>query len=67
MLLSLLLPHRMPSHVLFHMQVTFRNPIRYGLKKELFIAPEGLYSGQARPMACASSMMLEPPVVTAGV
>ncbi|EIE22275.1 ribosomal protein L8 component of cytosolic 80S ribosome and 60S large subunit [Coccomyxa subellipsoidea C-169] len=28
-------------------RVTFRNPIRYGLKKELFIAPEGLYSGQA--------------------
>lgn len=32
---------------LCHSQVTFRNPIRYGLKKELFIAPEGLYSGQA--------------------
>ncbi len=28
--------------------MTFRNPIRYGLKKELFIAPEGLYSGQVR-------------------
>ena len=26
--------------------MSFRNPIRYGLKKELFIAPEGLYTGQ---------------------
>ena len=36
------------SWAVFHAQVTFRNPIRYGLKKELFIAPEGLYSGQVR-------------------
>ena len=34
------------SSAVLHAQVTFRNPIRYGLKKELFIAPEGLYSGQ---------------------
>ena len=34
------------SWAVCHAQVTFRNPIRYGLKKELFIAPEGLYSGQ---------------------
>jgi len=27
-------------------RVTFRNPYKYGQKKELFIAPEGLYSGQ---------------------
>jgi large subunit ribosomal protein L8e len=27
-------------------QVTFRNPYRYGKKKELFIAAEGMYSGQ---------------------
>ena len=26
--------------------MTFHNPIRYGLKKELFIATEGMYSGQ---------------------
>ncbi len=29
-------------------QVSFRNPIRYGLKKELFIASEGMYTGQVR-------------------
>ncbi len=29
-------------------QVTFHNPVRYGLKKELFIAAEGMYSGQVR-------------------
>lgn len=28
------------------LQVTFNNPIKYGKAKELFIAPEGLYSGQ---------------------
>lgn len=28
------------------LQVTFNNPIQFGKKKELFIAPEGLYSGQ---------------------
>ena len=28
-------------------QVTFHNPVRYGLK-ELFIAAEGMYSGQVR-------------------
>lgn len=28
------------------MQVAFRNPIKYKQDKELFIAPEGLYSGQ---------------------
>jgi len=27
-------------------QVTFRNPYKYGQKKELFIAAEGMYSGQ---------------------
>ena len=32
-------------------QVSFRNPIRYGLKKELFIAPEGLYTGQVTAAA----------------
>ncbi len=36
------------------MSLTFRNPIRYGLKKELFIAPEGLYSGQVRSLACTA-------------
>ena len=29
-------------------QVTFHDPVRYGLKKELFIAAEGMYSGQVR-------------------
>ena len=28
--------------------MTFHNPVRYGLKKELFIAAEGMYSGQVR-------------------
>ena len=46
----------------FHAQVTFRNPIRYGLKKELFIAPEGLYSGQVR----LNISLLFPPVVLLG-
>ena len=27
-------------------QVTFRNPVRYQHQKELFIAAEGMYSGQ---------------------
>ena len=26
--------------------MTFNNPVRYGKMKELFIAPEGLYTGQ---------------------
>ncbi len=30
-------------------QVSFNNPIKYGKAKELFIAPEGLYSGQVPP------------------
>jgi len=34
--------------VLPRLQVTFNNPIKYGKAKELFIAPEGLYSGQVR-------------------
>lgn len=29
-------------------QVTFNNPVRYAKAKELFIAPEGLYTGQVR-------------------
>lgn len=29
-------------------QVTFHDPVRYGLQKELFIAAEGMYSGQVR-------------------
>lgn len=29
-------------------QVTFNNPVKYGKQKELFIAPEGMYTGQAR-------------------
>ena len=32
-------------------QVNFRNPIRYGLKKELFIASEGMYTGQVHSAA----------------
>ena len=28
------------------LQVRFRNPIKYKQDKEMFIAPEGLYSGQ---------------------
>ena len=31
-----------------YVQVTFNNPVRYGKAKELFIAPEGLYTGQVR-------------------
>ncbi len=27
-------------------QVVFRDPVRYKLQKELFIAAEGIYSGQ---------------------
>ena len=30
------------------MQVRFRNPIKYKQDKEMFIAPEGLYSGQVQ-------------------
>ena len=29
-----------------YLQVTFNNPVRYAKAKELFIAPEGLYTGQ---------------------
>ncbi len=32
-------------------QVTFRNTFKYKHDKELFIAPEGVYSGQVRPGA----------------
>ena len=31
------------------LQVSFNNPVKYGKAKELFIAPEGLYSGQVCP------------------
>lgn len=31
-------------------QVTFNNPIKYAKQKELFIAPEGMYTGQVRQL-----------------
>lgn len=30
------------------MQVTFRDPVRFKHQKELFVASEGMYSGQVR-------------------
>lgn len=39
------------------MQVTFRNPIRYQHQKELFIAPEGLYTGQVGSLAIKETLM----------
>ena len=36
------------AHGSSFMQVRFRNPIKYKQDKEMFIAPEGLYSGQVR-------------------
>lgn len=34
------------ANILSGLQVRFRNPIKYKQDKEMFIAPEGLYSGQ---------------------
>jgi hypothetical protein len=36
-------------------QVVFRDPIKYKLNKELFIASEGVYSGQVRGRAVQGS------------
>lgn len=33
------------------MQVVFNSAIAYGKVKELFIAPEGLYTGQVMPLS----------------
>ena len=34
------------AHGVLVAQVTFNNPVKYGKVKELFIAPEGMYTGQ---------------------
>ncbi len=38
--------HRQHQQHVGGLQVRFRNPIKYKQDKEMFIAPEGLYSGQ---------------------
>jgi hypothetical protein len=37
--------------------VVFRDPVRYRLQKELFIAAEGIYSGQVAIRAWPSDLL----------
>ena len=49
------------------LQVTFHDPVRYGLQKELFIAAEGMYSGQVRHKAARKWVEMSGTLASRGV
>ena len=37
--------------------MTFNNPIKYAKQKELFIAPEGMYTGQVQAVSATTIVL----------
>ena len=40
------------------LQVSFRDPVRFKHQKELFVASEGMYSGQVGHTACTHAYVM---------